>query len=137
MSVLLAVAGIARRQGLFTTAAAVFSDESDHHAEVEFGRSLRVTLEELGGVYVKLGQILSTRPDVLPPASPSRSNAGPSSLALTVPSPSREGSRPHFAANSTTATNSPTPSGSSDRSATTRHSMYPSSIPNTAGTPSS
>ena len=63
------IVGIARRQGLFTTAAAVFSDESDHHAEVEFGRSLRVTLEQLGGVYVKLGQILSTRPDVLPPAS--------------------------------------------------------------------
>jgi ubiquinone biosynthesis protein len=63
------IVDIARRSGLFTSATRVFSDDSDHRAEVEFGRSLRLTLEELGGVYVKLGQILSTRPDVLPPAA--------------------------------------------------------------------
>ncbi|HZD67396.1 MAG TPA: AarF/UbiB family protein [Actinomycetes bacterium] len=31
------------------------------------GRSLRAALEQAGGVYVKLGQFLSTRPDLLPP----------------------------------------------------------------------
>lgn len=30
------------------------------------GRALRLTLEEAGGAFVKLGQILSTRPDLLP-----------------------------------------------------------------------
>jgi ubiquinone biosynthesis protein len=29
-------------------------------------KSLRGTLEEAGGIFVKLGQVLSTRPDVLP-----------------------------------------------------------------------
>jgi ubiquinone biosynthesis protein len=33
------------------------------------GRSLRTALEQAGGVYVKLGQFLSTRPDLLPPRS--------------------------------------------------------------------
>jgi ubiquinone biosynthesis protein len=30
------------------------------------GRNLRLTLEECGGIFVKLGQVLSTRPDLLP-----------------------------------------------------------------------
>ncbi|MGB3763944.1 MAG: AarF/UbiB family protein [Ornithinimicrobium sp.] len=33
----------------------------------QWGRELRLTLEELGGVYVKLGQILAARPDLLGP----------------------------------------------------------------------
>lgn len=33
----------------------------------EQARALRRSIEELGGVYVKLGQLLATRPDLLPP----------------------------------------------------------------------
>jgi ubiquinone biosynthesis protein len=32
-----------------------------------FGRSLRLALQEAGGIFVKLGQVLSARPDLLPP----------------------------------------------------------------------
>ena len=35
-------------------------------AAARFGRSLRLALEEAGVVFVKLGQVLSTRPDLLP-----------------------------------------------------------------------
>lgn len=38
------------------------------HAQVELARRLRHALEEAGVVFVKLGQILSTRHDLLPPA---------------------------------------------------------------------
>jgi ubiquinone biosynthesis protein len=34
--------------------------------QAALGRSLRVALERAGGVYVKLGQLLSTRPDLVP-----------------------------------------------------------------------
>src|SRR4029450_10970012 len=33
----------------------------------QLARSLRLALEEAGGVFVKFGQVLSTRPDLLPP----------------------------------------------------------------------
>jgi ubiquinone biosynthesis protein len=39
----------------------------DHERNVEFARSLRRTLEEAGVTFVKLGQLLSTRDDLLPP----------------------------------------------------------------------
>jgi ubiquinone biosynthesis protein len=35
--------------------------------EATFGRRLRLALEESGGMFVKLGQVLSTRSDLLPP----------------------------------------------------------------------
>lgn len=67
------VVRIAARHGLV--------DRRDDHTRVEafaqapavdrrgthrLGRALRLTLEEAGGAFVKLGQILSTRPDLLP-----------------------------------------------------------------------
>jgi ubiquinone biosynthesis protein len=35
----------------------------------ELARRVRVALEESGGVFIKLGQLLATRPDLLPPAA--------------------------------------------------------------------
>jgi ubiquinone biosynthesis protein len=40
---------------------------SDGDASSERGRRLRETLDELGPTFVKFGQLLSTRPDVVPP----------------------------------------------------------------------
>ena len=42
------------------------ADESDE-AVSERGRRLRELLDELGPTFVKFGQLLSTRPDVVPP----------------------------------------------------------------------
>jgi ubiquinone biosynthesis protein len=39
----------------------------DHERNVAFARSLRRTLEEAGVTFVKLGQLMSTRDDLLPP----------------------------------------------------------------------
>lgn len=40
---------------------------ADLDPEATFGRRLRLALEESGGMFVKLGQVLSTRSDLLPP----------------------------------------------------------------------
>ncbi|MGI9615569.1 MAG: ABC1 kinase family protein [Acidimicrobiales bacterium] len=58
---------IARRNGLGAVLGTGWRRESDL-SETEIGERLRGALEEAGGVYVKLGQLLSTRPDVLPQA---------------------------------------------------------------------
>ena len=58
------VLGIARHDGLlhrkFASAAGI--------ADPEFGPCLRATLEHCGGMFIKLGQVASTRSDLLPPA---------------------------------------------------------------------
>lgn len=53
---------VATRHGL--GAAARRGEQAD---EAEQARRLRSSIEDLGGVYVKLGQLLATRPDLLPP----------------------------------------------------------------------
>jgi ubiquinone biosynthesis protein len=71
---------VARRAGLGrllgeSSASAEFEDEGDELADEDLlgeDRSLAATrfrnvLEELGPTFVKLGQVLSTRPDILPP----------------------------------------------------------------------
>jgi ubiquinone biosynthesis protein len=56
------VLGIARRDGLlhrrFASAAGI--------TDPEFGPRLRTTLEDCGGMFIKLGQVASTRSDLLP-----------------------------------------------------------------------
>jgi ubiquinone biosynthesis protein len=56
------VLGVARQQGLlhrrFASAAGV--------SDPEFGPRLRATLEQCGGMFIKLGQVASTRSDLLP-----------------------------------------------------------------------
>ncbi len=58
------VLGIARQDGLlhrrFASAAGI--------ADPQFGPCLRSTLEHCGGMFIKLGQVASTRSDLLPPA---------------------------------------------------------------------
>jgi ubiquinone biosynthesis protein len=44
----------------------VLIERAGPDAAARFGRSLRLALEEAGVVFVKLGQVLSTRPDLLP-----------------------------------------------------------------------
>ena len=55
---------IARRNGLPTRR----MDLQDPESVAAVGPALRATLEEAGGVFVKLGQVASTRSDLLPPA---------------------------------------------------------------------
>src|SRR4051794_23862503 len=42
-------------------------DASENGARSERGRRLREMLDELGPTFVKFGQLLSTRPDIVPP----------------------------------------------------------------------
>ena len=70
--------GIARANGLHATRINL----SDPASVASIGPALRATLEQAGGVFVKLGQVASTRSDLLPPAlcdelSHLRSSAAP------------------------------------------------------------
>ena len=56
----IAVTRVAAKQGLTSRGATRASP-------AEQAGALRASIEELGGVYVKLGQLLATRPDLLPP----------------------------------------------------------------------
>jgi ubiquinone biosynthesis protein len=60
------VSNIARRNGLVRQVRAR-PRFGDHERNVAFARSLRRTLEEAGVSFVKLGQLMSTRDDLLPP----------------------------------------------------------------------
>jgi ubiquinone biosynthesis protein len=60
------VSNIARRSGLVRQVR-VRPRLGDHEQNVAVARSLRRTLEEAGVTFVKLGQLLSTREDLLPP----------------------------------------------------------------------
>ncbi len=60
------VSAIATRNGLVRQVR-VWPNFSDHERNAAFARSLRRTLEEAGVTFVKLGQLLSTRDDLLPP----------------------------------------------------------------------
>jgi ubiquinone biosynthesis protein len=89
------VVRVARRHGLarpqFFTAAGV--------ATPEFGARLRLTLEEVGGMFVKFGQIASTRGDLLSPAvidelSHLRADVAPIPDELLLPLVEQELGRP-------------------------------------------
>jgi ubiquinone biosynthesis protein len=56
----LQVSRVAAKQGLTARGSA-------GSPPAEQARALRASIEDLGGVYVKLGQLLATRPDLLPP----------------------------------------------------------------------
>lgn len=59
----------ARRQGLLGLEGInVGKDSADAAASPEKAKEFRERLIELGPAYIKLGQVLSTRPDLLPPA---------------------------------------------------------------------
>ena len=58
------LAGIARRNGLLSRR---HIDLGDPASVAALGPQLRATLEEAGGLFVKLGQVASTRSDLLPP----------------------------------------------------------------------
>lgn len=57
------IAVIAVRHGL---GGAVFAGRARPDAAARLGRSLRLALDDAGVAFVKLGQVLSTRPDLLP-----------------------------------------------------------------------
>ncbi|NSW90031.1 MAG: 2-polyprenylphenol 6-hydroxylase [Firmicutes bacterium] len=42
-------------------------DSEDNNEKLSIGERLRLSLEELGPTFIKFGQIISTRPDILPP----------------------------------------------------------------------
>jgi len=59
------VARVARRSGIFRVLAEI-GVVGHHDATRESAQSFRQALEELGTTYIKLGQLLSSRPDLLP-----------------------------------------------------------------------
>lgn len=64
----LRVARIATRHGL-APALGLRRGELDTRSPEELARRARLALEDAGGMFVKLGQLLATRPDLLPPAA--------------------------------------------------------------------
>ena len=44
-----------------------FTQQEGYEAELTSAVRFRMALEELGPTFIKLGQVLSTRPDLLPP----------------------------------------------------------------------
>ena len=59
---------LARQNGLYGLVAETTPEvDADVGASAERAAALRERLVELGPAYVKLGQVLSTRPDLLPP----------------------------------------------------------------------
>lgn len=58
---------IAVRHGLGPYLAGRRGSEAGSHRHAQLARSFRQALEEAGVTFVKLGQVLSTRPDLLPP----------------------------------------------------------------------
>jgi ubiquinone biosynthesis protein len=62
------VARIAARHG-FAPALGLTRGEVDTRDPAELARRARVALEDAGGMFVKLGQLLASRPDLLPPAA--------------------------------------------------------------------
>jgi ubiquinone biosynthesis protein len=58
---------IARRNGLRPHLSRRRCDRDAAESAGSYGHSLRLTLEEAGGTFVKLGQMLSTRTELLPP----------------------------------------------------------------------
>lgn len=57
---------IHRPSGLFRKNGKNTPDESEHEGSTAYAERLRATLIELGPTFVKLGQLLSCRPDILP-----------------------------------------------------------------------
>jgi ubiquinone biosynthesis protein len=64
----LRVARIITRHGL-APALGLRRGELDVRSPEELARRARLALEDAGGMFVKLGQLLATRPDLLPPAA--------------------------------------------------------------------
>ncbi len=62
------VARIVTRHGL-APALGLKRGELDVRSPEELARRARLALEDAGGMFVKLGQLLATRPDLLPPAA--------------------------------------------------------------------
>lgn len=62
------VARIATRHGL-APALGLRRGAADVRSPGELARRARLALEDAGGMFVKLGQLLATRPDLLPPAA--------------------------------------------------------------------
>src|SRR5262245_22531988 len=60
------LADFAHQQGLRGIAPDLSDDESEDRPSPERATAFRQRLVELGPAYVKLGQVLSTRPDLLP-----------------------------------------------------------------------
>src|SRR5215208_8246513 len=62
------LADLARQQGLQGLSTEADGEGDDGEPTPEKAAAFRKRLVELGPAYVKLGQVLSTRPDLLPPA---------------------------------------------------------------------
>lgn len=65
------IVSIAARHGLLSSLVGLSSASDEHPLarQQRTGRDLARALQEAGGIFVKLGQLLSTRPDLLPPAA--------------------------------------------------------------------